>query len=705
MSHHPTANGCLFWTARSIRTVNQKQEEKNVKKIVALLLVFILLGCLAASAETVDTDALFQEARKASQEKDYEKANAIFLQLYEAGDHRGPEMLASAYAAGQGVEKNVDEAIRWNLIAAEEFGAGRGYTNIGQMYEKGEGVEQSYDKALAYYDLSMDESLASPDFKGARYAGVLYSNGFVNDEGETVQDDAVAVRYYQVAADNGDMTGNAYLGRAYDLGAGVEVNKELAVKYYSVVVNASSTVTGVPEAIYALAKLYENGEGTQVDLNQARELYEKALAYGVEEAQADLERLNPYEGYTLAEFAALQQTTVVPSSASATGYVVTFRYPDNGYTRVRLSGEFNFSDEAHTNPFMTAAYSPFEWYDGCFPALVTKDNQMFEMTLDADNQVWSITLPLPNGTYNYAFYLNGDAEGLNDTAGAEYVFDPNNIPLIYKPDDELSHMEACSAIYVPWDEVKQAKTAHLDAEMPREDVAAGTVTFATVQNASGQDFDFGIYLPADFDENRAEPYKVLVYQTGGGCAENVAFTAGCAHTITDNLIADGVTDSFIIVTPNGNDFRWDREVIMDGTINAILPYMVENYNVSADPADRAYLGISMGGATCVYAMIHDGSEFGSFAVFSAPVSSDIDEVIVSKDLTACGLEDKSIFVSWGDCDMVIKGRNSREGSLYEILDALTSSGLKYTNMVYHGGHQFTVWRQSYAYYLENVLWK
>ena len=262
-----------------------------LKRIFSVLVVFcMVLSITSGFAEEIDTNALFQEARAASQNKEYEKANELFLQLYEAGDPRGAEMLASSYQRGQGVDKNIEEAIRWNLMAAEEFGGGRGYTNIGQMYENGDGVEQSYEKAIAYYDMSMSSDLKSPDFKGARYAGVLYENGFTNDAGETVQDYAKAAAYYQIAADNGDVTGNAYLGRLYDLGLGVEENKELAVKYYSVAAQ-SGNVTGVAEAVYALAHLAEEGNGTEKDLAWAIDLYQKALEYGVEAAQEDLNRL------------------------------------------------------------------------------------------------------------------------------------------------------------------------------------------------------------------------------------------------------------------------------------------------------------------------------------------------------------------------------------------------------------------------------
>jgi enterochelin esterase-like enzyme len=423
------------------------------------------------------------------------------------------------------------------------------------------------------------------------------------------------------------------------------------------------------------------------------------------------EEQSAYEGYSAEEFSALQQTTVVKSEESPTGYYVTFRYPNSeGTDRVRLYGEYNFSDEAHTNVFQTAHYTPEEWQDGYFPAFVGRDseNQVIEMELDEENQVWSVTLPLPNGTWNYAFYIGGVGEELNDTEEATMVWDPNNEPIIADltlPDEEYMPMEKLSRIYVPIDEEKQANTAYNPYEIPREDGQTGTVIFETLQNRDGDDLTTGIYLPYGFDADREEPYKVLVYQVGGGNAENDPFMMGVADIITDNLIAEGETEPFIIVTENGNDFGWDRDLIMSNITEYILPYVEENYNVSTDAADHAFLGISMGGATSVYAMLHNADDFDYFAVFSAPVTEDISEEIGSDDVTGLGLEEKNIFFARGTSDFVAGLGNEREGSYLSILNTFTDSQIPYTNMVYNGGHQFTVWRPAYTDFVQNVLWK
>jgi len=61
------------------------------------------------------------------------------------------------------------------LLADAEAGNGRAYTMLGQKYENGEDVEQDYEQALEYYLLSAEAENA--DFKGLRYAALMYYNG------------------------------------------------------------------------------------------------------------------------------------------------------------------------------------------------------------------------------------------------------------------------------------------------------------------------------------------------------------------------------------------------------------------------------------------------------------------------------------------------------------------------------------------------
>ena len=263
-----------------------------MKKTTAIALALVLMGCIGlAAAEETDLNALFQEARQASMNGDAAKANELFEKLYYLGDYRGAEMLASAFQNGEGVEQSYIKALEWNFRAVN-MGSGRGWANVGQMYEKGQGVEQSYEKAVMFYTLSMDEKLSNPDFKGPRYAGVLYEKGFTNDAGEFVQDLEKAAQCYLIAADHGDATACAYIGRFCQEGTGVEQNYELAARYYLAAKGEGRIVPGVADACFGLGYLYENGLGVEQNIEEAIANYQVAVDNGVEAAREALDRLS-----------------------------------------------------------------------------------------------------------------------------------------------------------------------------------------------------------------------------------------------------------------------------------------------------------------------------------------------------------------------------------------------------------------------------
>lgn len=105
------------------------------------------------------------------------------------------------------------------------------------------------------------------------------------------------------------------------------------------------------------------------------------------------------------------ETTVVKSEDSPTGYYVTFRYKDPDSGRVRIYGEWAFSDLDHSTVVTSLNATPEEWQDG-YTVWQTSGWPTADMVLDEETGIWSYTIPLPNGTYNYRFYVGGaeDAE-------------------------------------------------------------------------------------------------------------------------------------------------------------------------------------------------------------------------------------------------------------------------------------------------------
>lgn len=417
---------------------------------------------------------------------------------------------------------------------------------------------------------------------------------------------------------------------------------------------------------------------------------------------------------------AIAQAVVSPSEESPTGYYVTFQYKDPDATRVRIYGEWWFSDFAHASVRTSLNATPEEWQDGYTVWKGSKQWPTVDMT-KGDDGVWSYTIPLPAGTWNYRFYVGGSPDAdLTDYTDAVVTWDPENVPLLYDYEaDDLTNDEYLSSVYVPWDADKQAKTMRRDEEAPR-DGENGEILFSEVTNTHADGFiaSFGIYLPYEFDVNRAEPYPVLVILHGGGGAEGSWFNNGLAN-ILDNMIAEGRLEPTVVVTPtNGTGREWNRPLILDNVVNYILPYMVENYNVSEDINRRAFGGLSMGGATVMYGYFHNTDDFQYFLPMSPPMLED-----VKPDYTIANLSERTLWFAYGYWDFVkLRGLYSLfpdadgnlvllsparqpEGSVYEYLIKLSEVGVPFTNLELPFGHDWVLWRKAVVYAFDNVLWK
>ena len=292
------------------------------------------------------------------------------------------------------------------------------------------------------------------------------------------------------------------------------------------------------------------------------------------------------------------------------------------------------------------------------------------------------------------------------------AWDPNNVPLLYDYDDELMNEEYLSNIYVPHDPVKQALTDPRQEEAPR-DSENGRIFFAAVENADGFEARFGVYLPYGFDEDRAEPYPVLVIAHGGGGTESSWFGNGALRHILDNMIAEERLEPTVVVAINATDssrqgtsgFHWDRKLILDNTVDYLLPYMVENYNVATDMKRRAFAGLSMGGATVMYGYFHYTNEFQYYMALSSPMLEE-----VAPDYSKPELQDVKLFLGYGMYDFVkmraiLRPRTNPEGSVYEYIYDLGDAGIPFTNREFSYGHDWVLWRKLAVHVFDNFLWQ
>jgi enterochelin esterase-like enzyme len=110
-----------------------------------------------------------------------------------------------------------------------------------------------------------------------------------------------------------------------------------------------------------------------------------------------------------------------------------------------------------------------------------------------------------------------------------------------------------------------------------------------------------IYTPPGYSAG-SQRYPVLYLLHGSGDLEGGWVEEGRANFILDNLIATGKTKPMIIVMPRGHvlaDTQIDREknndLLQQVLYKEIVPYVDANYRTLADRANRAIMGLSMGG--------------------------------------------------------------------------------------------------------------
>lgn len=112
------------------------------------------------------------------------------------------------------------------------------------------------------------------------------------------------------------------------------------------------------------------------------------------------------------------------------------------------------------------------------------------------------------------------------------------------------------------------------------------------------DWNYNIYLPKDYDENKEGGYPVLYMFHGLGGNHTNLLERFDSVEILDEVI-DKVGKDMLVVFPDGfNSFyinQNDGMQMEDAVIEDLIPYIDSTYNTSKDKSMRAIGGISMGG--------------------------------------------------------------------------------------------------------------
>ncbi|HWA43314.1 MAG TPA: SEL1-like repeat protein [Hypericibacter adhaerens] len=247
---------------------------RNYLRLSSLAVALALFGAAPAMAD-------YQAARDAYDAKDYQKAQAEAKPLADKGDARAQVMMGDLYYYGNGVAKDLAEALRWYRKAADQGDAQAQYY-VGYAYRYGESVTEDDAEAARWFKLAAGQNYAD--------AQAELGNQYLNGRG-VPQDYAEALRLIQPAAEAGNAMSMVDLGYMYDNGFGVAVDYAQALRWYKAGAELKNQY-----GQYDVGLFYRDGRGVAKDLDQARHWFQLAADQGNEDAKKALANLGGASG-------------------------------------------------------------------------------------------------------------------------------------------------------------------------------------------------------------------------------------------------------------------------------------------------------------------------------------------------------------------------------------------------------------------------
>jgi len=110
----------------------------------------IFFFLLIVMLSPISWGADFNKGVDAYERGDYATALREMTPFAEQGNAIAQYGLGLIYANGEGIEKNLTEAMKWYRKAAEQ-GHASAQNNLGVMYDNGKGVEKNLTEAMKWY--------------------------------------------------------------------------------------------------------------------------------------------------------------------------------------------------------------------------------------------------------------------------------------------------------------------------------------------------------------------------------------------------------------------------------------------------------------------------------------------------------------------------------------------------------------------------
>ena len=300
------------------------------------------------------------------------------------------------------------------------------------------------------------------------------------------------------------------------------------------------------------------------------------------------------------------------------------------------------------------------------------NNVPHDLTKDA-NGVWSVTLgPIEPNYWIYNFNLDGVE-----------MSDPVN-PIV-----KLRMRTSASMVNIPGDPPTTWDV--------RTDVPHGSLDINWHNSkVTGDARYFYVYTPPGYDPAGSTKYPVFYLLHGNNGLPSDWTAAGRANFMADNLIAAKKIVPMIIVMPWGhavpiggpqaqNNETFDRYLTQE-----VIPLVESKYRVVADRANRAIMGLSMGGGQAIRVGLAHLDLFASVGGYSAATIGDFDTRFKAI-LDDAGGTNAKLKLLWIGCGK----QDSLFASSQRMSASLTAAKIRHTFFEMEGVHNYVVWRRCF----------
>ncbi|MFT7531184.1 MAG: TPR repeat protein/SH3-like domain-containing protein [Gammaproteobacteria bacterium] len=160
----------------------------RAKNLFYLCFLFIAIGSLP----DISAAGAREDARRAYEEKDYDKAHELWEQLSNQGDKEAQFSIGVMYSLGTGKEKDPAKAFQW-FSQAGQNGHLKAMFNLGIAYWTGHGTLEDKKEAVHWWRKAAEKGDPASQFN----LGIAYYNGFGVEK-----DLVLATRWIRSAAEN-----------------------------------------------------------------------------------------------------------------------------------------------------------------------------------------------------------------------------------------------------------------------------------------------------------------------------------------------------------------------------------------------------------------------------------------------------------------------------------------------------------------------